>query len=74
MSRKYWMNVNANTIKKLEEIAMTASRTLAKRGGIDVRNNDREDFPEIEITGIQAMLEDAYRLGMEDGFVIGNPM
>jgi len=67
MGRKYWMNVNANTIKKLEEIAMTTSCTLAERGGIDVRNNDREDFPEIEITGIQAMLEDAYRLGLEDG-------
>ena len=66
MSRKYWMNVNAKTIKKLEEIAMTTSYTLAERGGIDVRNNDREDFPEIEITGIQAMLEDAYRLGLED--------
>jgi len=67
MGRKYWMNVNANTIKKLEEIAMTTSYILAERGGIDVRNNDREDFPEIEITAIQAMLEDAYRLGLEDG-------
>jgi hypothetical protein len=67
MSRKYWMNVNPKTIKKLEEIAMTTSCTLVERGGIDVRNNDREDFPEIEITGLQAMLEDAYRLGLEDG-------
>ena len=67
MSRKYWMNVNPKTIKKLEEIAMTTSCTLAERGGIEVRNNDREDFPEIEITGLQAMLEDAYRMGLADG-------
>ena len=46
---------------------MTASYTLQQRGGIDMRHNDREDFPEIEIASIQAMLEDAYRLGLEDG-------
>ena len=64
---KYYTNLTAKKLKELEQIAMTASYSLNERGGIDMRHNDREDFPEIEISSIQAMLEDAYRLGLEDG-------
>ena len=64
---KYYTNLTAKKLKELEKIAMTASYSLNERGGIDMRHNDREDFPEIEIASIQVMLEDAYRLGLEDG-------
>lgn len=64
---KYYTNLRARKMAELEKIAMMASYTLTERGGIDMRHNDREDFPEIEIASIQVMLEDAYRLGLEDG-------
>ena len=65
--KKYYTNLRARKMEELEKIAMRASYTLKERGGIDMRHNDREDFPEIEIASIQVMLEDAYRLGLEDG-------
>ena len=65
--KKYYTNLTAKKLKELEQIAMTASYSLNERGGIDMRHNDREDFPEIEISSIQVMMEDAYRLGLEDG-------
>ena len=65
--RKYYTNLTAKKMKELEQIAMMASYSLKKRGGIDMRHNDREDFPEIEVSSIQVMLEDAYRLGLVDG-------
>jgi hypothetical protein len=65
--KKYYTNLRARKMAELEKIAMMASYTLNERGGIDMRHNDREDFPEIEIASIQVMLEDAYKLGLEDG-------
>lgn len=65
--KRYYTNLTAKKMAQLEKIAMTASYSLNDRGGIDMRNNDTEDFPEIEIASIQVMLEDAYRLGLEDG-------
>lgn len=65
--KRYYTNLTAKKMAQLEKIAMTASYSLNERGGIDMRNNDTEDFPEIEIASIQVMLEDAYRLGLEDG-------
>ena len=41
--------ISRKTEKALEKIAMTASYSLECRGGIDERNNDSEDFPEISI-------------------------
>ena len=65
--KKYYTNLTAKKLKELEQIAITSSYALAERNGIDMRHNDREDFPEIEISSIQVMLEEAYRLGLEDG-------
>ena len=59
--------LNKKTMKELERIAMKASLSLQQRGGIDGRMNDEEDFPEISIYSIQAMLEEAYNLGRKDG-------
>ena len=65
--QKYYTNLTAKKLAELEQIAMTCSYNLEKRGGIDIRNNDTEDYPEIEIACIQVMLEEAYRLGLKDG-------
>ena len=65
--KKFYTNLTAKKMAELEKIAMTASYSLKERGGIEMRHNDREDFPEIEIASIQVMLEDAYRLGLKDG-------
>ncbi len=46
---------------------MDADYGLELRGGIEGRNNDSEDFPEVSINAIQAMLEKAYLLGKADG-------
>lgn len=54
-------------LAELEQIAMSADCCLEQRGGIDARNNDQEDFPEVSIWGIREMLEKAYRLGLKDG-------
>jgi len=51
----------------LEQIAMAADYSLELRGDIEERNNDSEDFPEVSINAIQAMLEKAYLLGKADG-------
>ena len=59
--------ITKKTLKELEKIAMKADYALELRGGIDGRDNDTEDFPEISIIAIQAMLEQAYLLGKADG-------
>lgn len=59
--------INRKTLKALEQIAMDADYGLELRGGIEGRNNDSEDFPEVSINAIQAMLEKAYLLGKADG-------
>ena len=68
---RYYTNLSMATFRKLEQIATDASETLGERGDIACRWNDEEDFPEICITSIQAMLEAAYRLGKEDGEKLG---
>ena len=55
--------ISKATLRALEQIAMNADYALEIRGGIDGRNNDEEDFPEISINAIQTMLEQAYLLG-----------
>lgn len=61
------IGINKTTLRKLEQIAMSASYTLECRGGIDRRNNDIVDFQDISVLSIQAMLEQAYLLGKADG-------
>lgn len=59
--------ISKKTLRVLEQIAMEADYGLELRGGIEGRNNDSEDFPEVSINAIQAMLEKAYLLGKADG-------
>lgn len=58
--------ISKKILKALEQIAMNADCILEERGGIEARNNDSEDFPEISITAIQEMLEQAYLLGRRE--------
>ena len=58
--------ISKETQRALEQIAMSASYTLEMRGGIESRNSDEEDFPEVSVNAIQAMLEKAYLLGKAD--------
>lgn len=51
------------TKKKLEKIAMDACWVIEDRGGLDEHGCDSEDFIEISVWSIQAMLEKAYELG-----------
>ena len=64
--------LNKATLKELERIAMRASYNLEKRGGIDGRMNDAEDFPEISIYSIATMLANAYRFGYDEGRKTGH--
>ena len=54
-------------MQRLEDMAKDSSYEIQERGGLDVRNWDREDFPEISITSITRMIERAYKMGLEDG-------
>ena len=54
-------------LQRLEDMAKDSSYEIQERGGLDVRNWDREDFPEISICSIVRMIERAYKMGLEDG-------
>ena len=55
--------ISKKTLKALEKIALEADYGLELRGGIEGRNNDTEDFPEVSVWGIREMLRKAYELG-----------
>ena len=61
------MELTKEQEKKLEQIAMAYSIEIMERGGLDTKNNDREDFPEISIWSIRDILKEAYKAGLEDG-------
>lgn len=58
--------INKKTLKELEKIAMECSVDIEMRGGLEAKGNDTDDFPEVSILGLQAMLEKAYLLGRKD--------
>ena len=58
-----YTNMNKNTEKALEQIAMEESYSIEARGGLDSRNSDSEDFTEISVDAIRRMLKRAYELG-----------
>lgn len=49
--------------KKLLAIAKKHSYSIEERGDLEQRWNDSEDFIEMAVWNIEAMLEEAYRLG-----------
>ncbi len=48
---------------KLLEIAKAHSYAVESRGDLERRNNDSEDFLDIPVWALQAMLKEAYELG-----------
>ena len=54
-------------LQRLEKMAKDSSYEIQERGGLELKNWDREDFPEISITSITRMIERAYKMGLEDG-------
>lgn len=49
--------------KQLVEIAKKNSYSIETRGDLESRHNDDEDFIELSVWSIQAMIEEAYELG-----------
>ena len=55
----------AQVEKQLLEVAMKHSIAMEVRKSFKKKNSDSEDFVEMAIWNLKAMLEDAYRLGQE---------
>lgn len=53
--------------RNLVEIAKKYMYPVEKRGDLETRDNDKEDFLDVSVWGIKAALEEAYRLGRESG-------
>ena len=49
--------------KALLEIAKRLMAAVDSRGDLEARDNDREDFIEVPVWGIQKAMEEAYLLG-----------
>lgn len=52
--------------KQLLNIAKELSYTVERRGDLESRMNDEEDFIDIAVWTLQEMLERAYQLGLSD--------
>lgn len=52
--------------KELLKIAKEYNYAIECRGDLEYRYNDDEDFIELSVGGIQAMLEAAYELGKKN--------
>ena len=50
----------------ITEIAKKYSYTIQERGDLESRMNDEEDYIEVSIMSIEAMLEAAYKAGKEN--------
>lgn len=51
------------TEDKLLEIAMKHNGEMRERGDFETRNSDQDDFLEVSIWGLKAMLEEAFEAG-----------
>ena len=57
--------LSPEALRALEQIAMQEDWGISERGGLEVKMNDRQDFPTIYIANLARMLERAYKLGRE---------
>lgn len=55
--------VTKEQAKALLEIAKKASYAIEQRGDLEYRMNDEEDFLDLSVGAIEAMLEQAFLLG-----------
>lgn len=58
------MKTSKKIISALTEIAKKNSPTIERRGDLEIRRNDEEDFQEIAIWDLKNMLIAAYELGL----------
>lgn len=56
-------NITKKQAKALLEIAKNAAYAIEKRGDLEYRMNDSEDFIEVSVGSIEEMLEQAFLLG-----------
>lgn len=59
-------NRKARTDAQLLEIAKKRSAAIAERGDLQERGSDSEDFIELSVWNLKAMLEEAYQLGRQN--------
>lgn len=59
--------ISKATLKALEKIAMQENAAIEERGGLERKWNDTEDFPEVAVWSIEAMLVAAYKTGQTGG-------
>ncbi len=57
------MVMNKEIAAQLLDIAKQNSLEIQNRGDLEVRRSDSEDFLEVSVWGLKAMLEAAYQLG-----------
>lgn len=57
--------MNKKTAAQLLEIAKQNSVEVEDRGDLESRHNDSEDFLEVSVWGLKAMLDAAYQLGKQ---------
>lgn len=57
--------VTKEQAKALLEIAKKASYAIEQRGDLEYRMNDEEDFVDLSVGTIEAMLEQAFLLGQQ---------
>lgn len=58
--------INPKIMKKLERIAMDHSVSVERRGGLEIRDNDDDDYVELSVWSIQTIIAEAYILGKTD--------
>ena len=59
-------NRKAKMEQQLLEIAKKHSAVIAERGDLEERGCDSEDFIELSVWSLKAMLEEAYQLGRQN--------
>ena len=57
--------LSPEVLRALEQIAMQEDGAISERGGLEVKMNDGQDFPEIYVANLARMLERAYKLGRD---------
>lgn len=57
--------MDKHTAAALLDIAKEYSYDVHERGDLETRHNDTEDFLDISVWGLKAMLEEAYNLGKQ---------
>ena len=58
-------NITKKQAEELLEIAKKASYAIEQRGDLEYRMNDEEDFLDLSVGAIEAMLEQAFLLGQQ---------